>query len=95
MRFYRDDTGLFHRTQAEAKASGHPFEPVDVPVDHHGLTGFLNGLVSAAKPAAPAAAVPAPGEPYQNGMPTRPFMGSRDPAAPSTCPTCGRSTPFA
>lgn len=31
--------------------------------------------------------------PYQNGDPTTPYMGSRDPAARFTCTNCGKVNP--
>lgn len=88
MKSYRDERGVFHRTQADAKASGFPFELVDIPTDHAGLIDFVNRLSVPVPPPAPA---PTPDEasPYRNGDPTRPFMGSRDPSAIFTCTTCG------
>lgn len=44
MKSYRDSTGKFHRTQADAKASGHPWELVDIPTDHAGLIAWVNDL---------------------------------------------------
>lgn len=44
MNLYRDDTGAWHRTQAEAKQSGRPWSLVEVPTDHKGLHAFLNSL---------------------------------------------------
>lgn len=105
MRMYRGRTGVWFRTQSEGKASGEPFEAVDVPTDHAGLTKFLNSL--AAPPPSPA---PDPSwdmltegvqwseeqaalmqdRPYKNGHPTTPFMGSRDPRAVFTCVNCGK-----
>ena len=44
MKSYRDDRGVFHRTQAEAKASGFPFTMVDIPTSHAELIDFVNRL---------------------------------------------------
>lgn len=116
MRMYRGQSGAWFRTQSEGKASGEPFEPVDVPTDHAGLTAFLNRLAVPVPPPEPAAPEhpftmvpgagakmmlqaaenmglyddPATRRPYQNGHPTTPFMGSRDPRAVFTCTNCGK-----
>lgn len=50
MRMYRGQDGTWFRTQAEGKASGQPFEPVEVPTDHKGLHAFLNSLAAPAQP---------------------------------------------
>lgn len=44
MKCYKDSTGHLHRTQAEAKASGHPFETEIVPNDQQGLIDYMNAL---------------------------------------------------
>ena len=113
MKSYKDDRGVFHRTQAEAKASGVPFEMVDIPTDHAGLIAFVNRLSVPVPPPSPAPEfieIKAteehadrglndtwPGDTirvrnpdYQNGDPTTPFMGSRDPRAVFTCTNCGK-----
>lgn len=90
MKSYRDERGVYHRTQAEAKASGFPWEMIDIPTDHAGLIEFVNSL---------AVAVPIPEpesrqwteEEYRNGLPTHVFMKSRDPAAVFTCVICGHN----
>lgn len=51
MKSYRDDTGRFHRTQADAKASGRPFEPIDIPTSHQELIDFVNNLIKVTEPA--------------------------------------------
>lgn len=114
MRSYRDERGVFHRTQLEAKASGFPFEMFDIPTDHAGLIEFVNKLsipVPAPSQAEEPEWITRPAEvgeaqhglndvwvgdmisvrnpAYQNGDPTTPFMGSRDPAAIFTCVQCG------
>ena len=99
MKSYRNERGVFYRTQTEAKASGLPFTMVDIPTSHAELIEFVNGL-----------AVPAPAPepmpdtdwieqpdgslvfndaPYKNGDPTTPYMKSRDPRAVFTCRNCG------
>lgn len=104
MKSYLDQRGVYHRTQSEAKASGFPFEMVDIPTDHASLIDFVNRL-SVPVPAPStmeefisqhAVVVRAPeGDPelraaYQNGDLTVPFMGSRDPRAIFTCINCGK-----
>lgn len=104
MRMYRTQSGAWCRTQAEGKASGEPFEPIDVPTDHSGLVQFLNSL-RANPPEPELIEIEAteehagrglndiwPGDKikvYANGQPTQPFMKSRDPAAIFTCTECG------
>lgn len=96
MKSYRDDTGVFHRTQAEAKASGHPFEPVDIPTAHQELVDFVNGLLGPAEETLPRMDFERPvireqasATDYQNGDPTRVVLKSRDPMAQFTCRACG------
>lgn len=128
MKSYLDQRGVYHRTQADAKASGFPFEMVDIPTDHAGLIDFVNRLSVPVPPpvmvdqihdeqqwvCAPGAAAAfmvkaaedmglydgranevkasfrEPERGYQNGDPTTPFMGSRDPRAVFTCRNCGK-----
>ena len=106
MKSYKDSRGVWHRTRAEAKATGFPFELIDIPTDHAGLIEFVNSLTIAPPAPAPstmeefisqhAVVVRAPeGDPelraaYQNGDPTTPFMKSRDPRAVFTCTNCGK-----
>jgi len=110
MKCYKDSTGHLHRTQAEAKASGHPFETEIVPNDQQGLIDYMNALRLFPDPP-PDAEIPdekqwtfAPGAAerfvnealeqsgvYENGHPTTPFMGSRDPRAVFTCTHCGKA----
>jgi hypothetical protein len=104
MKCYRDDTGALHRTQADAKASGRPFEPEIIPNDQQGLIDYINAQRARAQPSTMeefisqhAVVVRAPeGDPelraaYQNGDPTTPYLGSRDPAARFTCTACGKN----
>lgn len=85
MKSYRNpQTGVFYRTQAEAKAAG-PFEPIDIPTSHQELVDFCNGLRTDPDPE------PSPVTPYRNGASTRVFMGSRDPDAIFTCSNCGHN----
>lgn len=44
MKMYRDSTGSFYRTQAQAKALSIPVTPIEVPTDHAGLCEFLNAI---------------------------------------------------
>lgn len=44
MNLYRTEDGQWVGTQADGKATGQPFVPVDVPVDKAGLLGFLNEM---------------------------------------------------
>jgi hypothetical protein len=88
LKTYLDTSGRYHRTQAEAKASGLEFELVEVPTDHAGLVAFLNRQRPVEETPAPAPVTP--DGPYQNGDPTRVYRGSRDPAAPFLCVHCGR-----
>ena len=46
MKAYRDERGVFHRTQADAKTAGLPFEPVDIPTSHAELIDFVNSLLA-------------------------------------------------
>lgn len=48
MKSYKDSRGVWHRTQAEAKATGFPFEMRDIPTDHAGLIAFVNSLAAPA-----------------------------------------------
>lgn len=98
MKSYRDSTGKFHRTQAEAKASGHPWELVDIPTDHAGLIAWANdlgGRIVSVTHDETAIDLPMGVEledgpaSYTNGQPTGVFMKSRDPAAVFTCTNCG------
>lgn len=99
MKSYQDDTGKFHRTQADAKASGRPFELVDIPTDHAGLITFINdigGRIVSVDHEEVVAHFDQPSElfdgpAYQNGHPTSTFMKSRDPAAVFVCTNCGHS----
>lgn len=99
MKSYRNpETGVFYRTQAEARAAG-PFEPIDIPTSHAELIAFVNGLIT------PDISIDGPNDatwpgdvngidiehPYRNGAPTRVFMGSRDPDAIFTCSNCGHN----
>lgn len=44
MKSYRNERGVFYRTQTEAKASGSPFTMVDIPTSHAELIEFVNSL---------------------------------------------------
>lgn len=106
MKSYKDQRGVYHRTQAEAKASGVPFEMVDIPTSHAELIEFINQIrqeqpvaLSGDEGAADSHLTPTPqvaddgdgpAPPYENGHPTVPFMGSRDPRAVFTCTNCGK-----
>lgn len=94
MRMYRGHDGTWFRTQGEAKGSEQPFEPVEVPTDHKGLTDFLNTLNVPEREPEPVSPLQiAPDDPdreYQNGDPTSLFMKSRDPKAIFMCVHCGR-----
>ena len=105
MKMYRDAQNTFYRTQADAIASGKEWEPIEVPTDHKGLCNFLNAIqpplemlkisgptteqmlaeidFSAVEQRVLATA-------YENGQPTTPYMGSRDPGALFTCTHCGK-----
>ncbi len=46
MKMYKTHSGLFLRTQDEAKGSGEEYEKVDIPTDSHGLVAYLNDLTA-------------------------------------------------
>jgi hypothetical protein len=109
LKCYKDSSGQLHRTQAEAKASGLKFETEIVPNDQQGMIDYMNALRAPTSPEPsfhPASedeaqrglndvwpGDPYPDRPYQNGDPTTPYMGSRDPAARFTCTNCGKANP--
>lgn len=47
MKAYLHPDGHHSRTQADAKATGQPFELIDIPTDHAGLIAYINGVRAA------------------------------------------------
>lgn len=67
MKCYIDTTGRLHRTQADAKASGLPFEVEIVPNDQQSLIDYINAR-SAPAPAPTSIMRPATEEEAQRGL---------------------------
>lgn len=101
MKAYRDNHGVFYRTQAEAKASGRPFDVEIIPNDQQGLIDYMNAIRPPERFNSMTVSFVDPDKdfevttevieasPYRNGDPTTPFMKSRDPSAIFTCTQCG------
>lgn len=105
MKCYIDNTGRLHRTQAEAKASGRPFEVEIVPNDQQSLIDYINKVRDPVREPEGTEAPETPGAtpsgnmvytspdqlpPHKNGDTTYRFMGSRNPEAIFMCVHCGR-----
>lgn len=90
MKFYIDSKGTHHRTQAEAKASGLPFEMRDISTSHQDLCDYLNSLITPVSEPEPSLQLQTEPAAYKNGDPTFVFMKSRHPEAIFMCVHCGR-----
>lgn len=86
MRFYLCDTVVpyYARTLADVPA-GASYEPVEVPVDHKGLTGFINSLIARVAATPPSSATQAP-EQVEEGT-SAPVHASPAPVTPKKVET--------
>lgn len=76
MKLYIDRDGTYHGTQADAKASGLPWEQVEVPTDKPSLIAYLNEHCS-----------PPPEQEERSGDPQpEPAPPSPAPSAPAAPP---------
>ncbi len=104
MKLYADNQLTFYRTQALAKASGKPFQLVEVPTDHNGLCEFLNSIqpplemlrtpeeiLNISQKPVKNTEIIEQDHSYKNGDPIGIYLGSRNPDAIFICTACGEN----